>query len=108
MKTINDLMQLIAKEIELNEGKILEYTFSVDTSNFWLTMNEHACIHNWDTGELVIERKHEKNLFKFESFKTPEELQYVYWKVFINGRTRFQKQNWNEYSIKVGINQNQD
>lgn len=101
-------MQLISKEIELNEGKILEYTFSIDTDNCWITMKEHACIHSWDTGELLTERKHEKTLFQFESFKSPEELQLAYWKVFCNGRTRYKRENWHETSIKIGINQNQD
>jgi hypothetical protein len=108
MKTINDLMQLIAKETELNDGKIIQYTFSIDTDNLWLTMKEHANIVSWVDGEIIERRDHQKTIFQLESFKTPEELQYLYWKVFINGRTRLEKENWNEYSIKVGINQNQD
>ena len=104
MKTINDLLQLIKREIELNEGKILQYNFIIDTDDMYLTMREHAEFCNWESGELVTEKQHKKTIFSLERFDTPERLQYVYWKVFCNGRSRLQKENWNEYSIPVGIN----
>lgn len=91
MKTINDLMQLISKEIELNEGKLVKYSFNVDTDDMFLTMKEHAEITNWDSGQPVTEKKHAKTIFSFERYNTPEKLQYLYWKVFINGRSGIEK-----------------
>jgi len=90
MKTINDLMKLINRELELNEGKVVQFNFVIDTQDMYLTMREHADICNWETGKPVMERKNHRTIFSFERFNTPERLQYLYWKVYCNGRSKDQ------------------
>lgn len=91
MKTITDLMRLITKEIEMNEGKLLQYTFDIDFSRQTISMGEYANITSWDTGEPVTRREHEKRIINFESFNTPEKLQLIYWTIFCNGRSAMEK-----------------
>lgn len=91
MKTINDLMQLIAKEIELNEGHVIKYTFSIDTDNKWLTMKEHAEFTSYKSGDRETEKNYYKTIINLERFDTPERLQLLYWTVYCNGRSAIQK-----------------
>ena len=44
MKTIADLFELILTETKLNEGKLVQYTFDVDTKYKCVSMYEDADI----------------------------------------------------------------
>lgn len=77
MKTIADLFELILNETNANEGKLVKYTFSIDTHHNWVSMYEKISIEGHET----------KTIFSMESIKTPEHLQQVYWTIYNNGRS---------------------
>jgi len=80
MKTITDLFELIATETRLNEGKLLQFTFYIDTHYNWVTMRSGADIEGHEL----------KEIFAMEKIDTPARLQQVYWTIYNNGRSRKQ------------------
>ena len=80
MKTIADLFELILTETKLNEGKLVQYTFDVDT--------KYKCVSMYEDAD--IEGHEAKTIFSRTSIKTPEQLQLVYWTIFNNGRSSHQ------------------
>lgn len=75
MKTETDLLNLITLEVSLNEGKAMEYAFDNDTKYKKLKMSE------------VIEGEEDTILFDLR-YKTPEQLQQVYWTIINAGRIK--------------------
>ena len=80
MKTIADLFELILTETKLNEGKLVQYTFNVDT--------KYKCVSMYEDAD--IEGHEAKTILSHTYIKTPEQLQLVYWIIFNNGRSRYQ------------------
>lgn len=85
MKTLKDLFELINKETELNEGKLMKNVFSVDTRYNWCSMYKV-----YEFGEVmgVKPDAKEEKVFSMKGFKTPEELQEVYWTIYNVSRTK--------------------
>ena len=86
MKTLKDLFELINRETELNEGKMLKITFSIDTQYNWCSMTkiyEYAeCMGTKPEDQI-------EKVFSNKSIKTPEELQEVYWTIYNSGRAKY-------------------
>ena len=78
MKTFRDLLELIATETELSNGKQLTMEFSIDTHYKWISFTK---CHN-------IEGLTDEKVINNESFKTPEKLQQIYWTIYNNGRVQ--------------------
>ena len=78
MKTIADLFELILNETKLNEGKILQFTFDIDT--------KYKCVSMYQDAD--VKGHEDKTILSRMSIKTPEELQLVYWTIYNNGRTK--------------------
>jgi hypothetical protein len=85
MKTLKDLFELINKETELNENKLLKNYFSVDTRYKWVGMRQIS-----EYGEILGQKPEdtEEVIFSHKSIKTPEELQEVYWTIYNKGRLK--------------------
>lgn len=79
MKTIADLFELILKETELNEGKLVQHQFDINTKYNYVSMYNHVDIEGRETEEV----------FSRIYFDTPEQLQLAYWTIYNNGRLRF-------------------
>ena len=77
MKTIADLFELILNETNANEGKLVKYTFNIDTRYNWVSMYEGADIKGYE----------QKQIISMQSIETPEQLQQVYWTIYNNGRS---------------------
>jgi len=86
MKTLKDLFELINKETELNEGKMLQMTFSVDTQYNWCSMTK---IYKFGECMEVKPEDKEEKVFSNKSIKKPEELQEVYWTIYNSGRAKY-------------------
>jgi hypothetical protein len=84
MKTIYDLLNLIAEELKLAEGKVHKYTFDVNLKHNWVSMYEHGEIidDNWNTKKI-----HEQDIFTMKSIDTESQIQEVYWSIYNNGRS---------------------
>jgi tRNA-dihydrouridine synthase len=80
MKTLKDLFELINRETELNDGKILKHSFEINTKHNWVSM--------YNVYKLSDEVK-EETIINNESIKTPEKLQQVYWTIYNNGRLQY-------------------
>ena len=79
MKTLKDLFNLILEETELNNGKIVNYFFDINTHYNWLSMYEK---HNIENGEF-------KTLISNEKIETEAQIQLVYWTIYSIGRTQY-------------------
>lgn len=77
MKTIADLFELILNETNANDGKLVKYTFNIDTQYNWVSMWEAADIKGYE----------QKQIIQMQSIETPEQLQQVYWTIYNNGRS---------------------
>jgi len=86
MKTITDLFNLIAQETTMNEGKMHQYTFDINTTFMWVSMMEHA--ESFDYEKECKKRFAENTIFTCESISTPEKLQLVYWTIYNQGRSK--------------------
>lgn len=87
MKTITDLLNLIAEETKLSEGKVRVYTFEIDTKDKWVSMRSHYEYSTFRDGEWDKEKSHEEALMRMERFNTDSRLQEVYWRIFNLGRS---------------------
>lgn len=75
MKNLNDLFQLIQNETEMNEGKLVKNTFSIDTHYMWVSMWRQA----GDDEPMP--------LMSTMSIRHEHELQLAYWTIVDQGRT---------------------
>lgn len=82
MKTIYDLLDLIAQEIRLNENKLLTYAFDINTQHMWVSMFRRVII-NEESNEIE-----ETNIFLNMNISTEHELQLTYWTIYNTGRSR--------------------
>ena len=89
MKTLTDLLNLITKEIELTQNKMVNYEFVVDTRYNWLTF-ERVMPEVGEDGEFTGDDKRETILSSFK-FDTPETIQQAYWTIYNEGRYRDNK-----------------
>jgi len=87
MKTIYDLLILIAEETKLSEGKVRVFTFDIDTKNKWVSMYSHSETSTYLDGKWATEKKFEDDVFHMESIDTESKLQEVYWRIFNHGRS---------------------
>jgi hypothetical protein len=76
MKTFKDLLELIATETELSNGKQMTMEFSIDTHYKWISFSQ---CHN-------LEGLGDTKIIKHESYKTEAQLQQIYWTIYNNGR----------------------
>ena len=83
MKTFADLLKLIQVEIEMNEGKLVEYQFMIDTKYKWVSMYEIV------GGVYEKDKVKESTIFNSMSYKKDHELQMVYWTIYNKGRSKF-------------------
>lgn len=91
MKTIKDLFELILAEEMLNENKVTQYTFNINTRYNWVCMDVYRTAYEIDENgceEQVL--KLYENVLSNASIKTPAELQQVYWTIYNNGRSASQ------------------
>jgi tRNA-dihydrouridine synthase len=77
MKTLKDLLELINKETQLNEGKMLQNVFDINTRYNWVSMYQ---VYN------LIDDVKEETIINNGSIETPEKLQQVYWTIYNKGR----------------------
>ena len=87
MKTISDLLNLIAEETKMSEGKVHVFTFNIDTKNKWVSMYSHYEYSTYLDGEWASEKVDERSLLTMESIDTDSRLQLVYWRIFNLGRS---------------------
>jgi len=79
MKTLTDLLILIAQQTELNKGMLIQYKFDINTHYNWVSMYSYI-----EVGESPkLEQK-----FMNKSIKTSEQLQEVYWTIYNNSRIK--------------------
>lgn len=99
MKTINNLFELVANEISMNAGKIVQYTFDIDTRYQVVSMYV-----NYDP-----DQNNDKNetIFSRLPIKTAEEVQLVFWFIWNKGRSRNIKTIEPIESAPVGIHTEQ-
>jgi hypothetical protein len=102
MKTLTDLLELIAKETELSKGKLVEYRFSLDMIHNWLSMVQVV--------DLVEETK-ETPVFEYQKIETVAELQLAYWLIWTNGRSKHEDTPENaprnapeKYAVLIPVN----
>lgn len=88
MKTIYDLLNLIADENYMNNGKDHQYLFEINTKHMWVSMYSVSLILK-DTGDVNAE----KDIFTNQSISSEHELQLVYWMIYNNGRSRHKTTN---------------
>lgn len=77
MKTLTDLLLLIAAETTANENKLVKYLFKIDTQYNWVSAYQQTFVNEPDI----------KTIFSSLSIATPEELQLVYWSIYATCRT---------------------
>ena len=77
MKTLTDLLLLIANETEMNKGKMCVYTFDLNTKYNWLSMYRD---HNLE--DIAVE-----TVFSNMKIETIEQIQLAYWSIFNEGRS---------------------
>jgi len=77
MKTLTDLFLLIANETEMSKGKMLEYTFDINTKYNWLSMYRDHNLEDIDY----------ETVFTNMKIETIEQIQLAYWSVFNAGRS---------------------
>ena len=87
MKTIYDLLNLIAEELKLAEDKVHKYTFDVNLKHNWVSMYEHGEISTYLENEWGTKRVHERDIFIMKSIDTESQIQEVYWAIYNNGRS---------------------
>jgi hypothetical protein len=79
MKTLNDLILLIAVITVNNEGKLLNYLISLDLRHNWLSLWEFAETYTSENGVEVI--TDEKVLCSLKT-DTIENIQQAYWTLY--------------------------
>ena len=84
MKTLTDLLNLITREIELTQNKMVKFAFDIDTRYNWLTFVKLYPEVSED-GELTGENREEK-ILSSAKFDTPEKIQQAYWTIYNEGR----------------------
>ena len=78
MKTITDLFELVAKETEMSQTKMVKYFFDIDTRYKWVSMYvDYNCGDDNDIEELISKIM----------IRTPEEIQLAYWSIYNKGRS---------------------
>ena len=87
MKTIYDLLNLIAEETKLSEGKLRVFTFDIDTKNKWVSMYSHYETPTFLDGKWGKKKEHEEYLISMASIGTDSKLQEVYWRIYNHGRS---------------------
>ena len=84
MKTLSDLLNLITQEIELNENKMVNFVFDIDTRYNRIAFNKlYPEVKNKeftgkDTTEKILDIR----------VKTPASIQEAYWIIYNNGRVQ--------------------
>lgn len=79
MQTFKNLIELIALETELNEGKQMTMEFSINTHYKWISFTQ---CHN-------LEGLEDNQILKMESYKSNAQLQQIYWTIYNNGRAKY-------------------
>jgi len=82
MKNLTDLLELIATETKLNEGKILQNQYSINLGTMHFSYKQVHELTNGDVSSL------DREIYSFQKIDTPELLQMVYWNVYDKSRTR--------------------
>jgi len=79
MKTLTDLLLLIANETEMNKGKLCTYTFDFNTQYNWLSMYKDYGVNGLGSNpETVLSNM---------KIETIEQIQLAYWSIFNEGRS---------------------
>jgi hypothetical protein len=89
MKTLTDLLNLITKEIELTQNKMVNFEFVIDTRFNWLTFEKVSPEVDED-GEFTGNDKREIILSSVK-FDNPERIQQAYWTIYNEGRYQYNK-----------------
>ena len=77
MKTLKDILLLIADQEEKNKNMVLKFKFELDTRYNWLSLCQ---VVNLEDGEEV------KDIFSHLSIETPEAIQQAYWTAYNSTR----------------------
>ena len=77
MKTLKDILLLIADQEEKNKNMMLKYKFDLNTRYNWLSLYQ---VINTEDGEEV------RDVFSSLSIATPEAIQQAYWTAYNNTR----------------------
>ena len=86
MKTLTDLLNLITREIELTQNKMVTYEFDINTRYNWLSM-ERVMPEVGEDGKFTGDDKRETILSSIK-FDTPERIQLAYWTIYNEGRVQ--------------------
>ena len=78
MKTFKDLLELIATETELSNGKQMTMEFSIDTHYKWISFTQCNYLEGLEDAKIISNG----------SFKTPAQLQEIYWTIYNKGRVQ--------------------
>ena len=87
MKTIYDLIQLIAEELKMAEPKLHKYTFEVDLKRGWVSMYEYSEMSTFTEGKWQTKDMYEKDVFLMKPIKTESQIQEAYWAIYNSGRS---------------------
>ena len=80
MKTLKDILLLIADQEEKNKNKMLKYKFELNTRYNWLSLYQIASKEGDIYGEEI------RDIFNSLSIATPEAIQQAYWTAYNNTR----------------------
>tara|TARA_R100000388_G_scaffold94992_2_gene84887 strand:+ start:1457 stop:1726 length:270 start_codon:yes stop_codon:yes gene_type:complete len=87
MKTLTDLLNLVAQEIELNSrGYLVNFTFRIDTKYNRLSFEKEIPMFS-KTGTEPTRIKKE-TILDYIDLKDEGEIQQAYWTIYNNGRTK--------------------
>lgn len=89
MKTLRDLLNLITEEIILNQDRLVQYEFKVDTRFNWVDFDKASPKVIGD--EVSTTEVDRKAILKCASIDTPEKIQVAYWTIYTNGRVQHEK-----------------
>jgi hypothetical protein len=85
MKTLKDLINLIAEEAANSEGKMVKYEFMLDTRFNWLSIDQ--VILN-PSAEAEEDREQRTGICTHLHIETPAHIQQAFWTVWTNGRSQ--------------------
>lgn len=89
MKTLRDLLNLITEEIILNQDRLVNYEFKVDTRFNWVDFDKVS--PKVIDGEVSTTEVNREAILHTARIDTPEQIQVAYWTIYTNGRVQHEK-----------------
>lgn len=87
MKNLQDLINLITKEIELSQDKYSKYTGEINFEYGYVSFT-NICKYDKEESE-------KKDILRHFTIDTPAKIQQAYWTVWNSGRSQFEDHEFN-------------